>query len=133
MKLSKHSHYGLTGLSYLAQHLSPDETAQVNEVAEAMDLPQAYLAKIFHQLSRHRIVRSYRGRSRGFQLARPADEISVREVVEALEGPDLFERCIFWDGPCSHTDSCPLHASWAEVRPQVRERLEHMSVADLSV
>jgi len=97
-----------------------------------MDFLQAYLAKIFHQISRHRMVCSYRGRSRGFRLARPADEISVREVVEALEGPDLFERCIFWDGPCSDTDPCPLHTSWAEVRPQVRERLEHMSLADLS-
>ena len=131
MKLSKQSRYGLTGLSYLAQCLSPDDTAQVKEIAEAMDLPRAYLAKIFHQLSRHRIVRSHRGRTRGFQLARSADEISVREVVEALEGADLFERCIFWDGPCSATDACPLHESWAAVRPLLRERLERMSLADL--
>jgi len=131
VKLSKQSRYGLTGLSYLAHQLRPDETAQVKEVAEAMDLPEAYLAKIFHQLSRHRIVRSYRGRSRGFQLARAADEISVREVVEALEGPDLFERCIFWDGPCAETDACPLHESWAAVRPQLRDRLDRMSLAEM--
>ncbi len=131
MKLSKESRYGLTGLSYLAQQLPTDDVAQIKEIAEAMDLPQAYLSKIFHKLTRHRIVRSYRGRARGFQLARPAAEISVREVVEALEGPDLFERCIFWDGPCSEADSCPLHATWAEVRPHLRERLDRMNLSDL--
>ncbi len=131
MKLSKQSRYGLMGLSYLAQERAADDVTQVKEIAEAMDLPLAYLSKIFHTLTRHRIVRSYRGRARGFRLARSAEEISVREVVEALEGPDLFERCIFWDGPCSQADACPLHATWAAVRPQLRERLDRMSLADL--
>ena len=129
MKLSRESQYGLEGLGYLAEQ--PDGAIlQIVEISEGASLPKAFLAKIFRKLSLYGIVISHRGKERGFQLARPADAINVREVVEAIEGPDLFSRCIFWSAVCSNDNPCNLHEVWAKIRPLLTEELENVSVAD---
>lgn len=134
MKLSRESRYGLSGLAYLARQ--PAGTIlQAGEVAEAAGLPPLFLSKIFGRLTRYGLLRSYRGRDRGYALARPADEISVREVLEAIEGPDVFQRCVFWSDTCSELDPCPLHDTWRTVRPMVADLLDRVSldqVADTS-
>ena len=111
MKLSRECQYGLLAVLYLAAQ--PEGTIRhAGEIAAAtgigfplgQDLPPAIGGGI---------LRSYRGRSRGYTLARPAEAINVRDVVEAIEGPDLFRRCVFWSDVCSDTQPCVMHASAA--------------------
>jgi len=127
MKLSRESQYGLEGLGYLAAQ-PEGSILQVVEIADGADLPKAFLAKIFRKLAVYGIVISHRGKERGFQLARAASEINAREVIEAIEGPDIFTRCIFWSGVCSTESPCQLHDVWAKVRPMLAEQLEEMTL-----
>lgn len=129
MKLSRESEYGLAGLVYLARQ-RPGTVLAVRAVAAAQALPTMFLAKTFSRLARHGILRSHRGRQRGYELARRPQEITVREVLEGIEGPDLFTHCIFWSKDCSEERPCPLHDAWKVIRPQAEEMLSGMTLAD---
>jgi len=129
VKLSRESEYGLAGLVHLArQH--PGTVLAVKTIAAAEALPAMFLAKTFSRLARHGILRSHRGRRRGYELARSPREISVREILEGIEGPSLFAHCIFWSKECSEERPCPLHETWKVIRPQVKDLLSGMTLAD---
>src|SRR5262245_41714190 len=117
MRLSKESEYGLKGLVFLAQQ-PPGTVMLLRDIAAAQGLPQSFLAKIFQKFVQHGLARSYRGKVRGFALAKPPTAVPLKEVLQAVEGPDLFERCIFWNEHCGGDDPCPLHGAWGQVKPQ---------------
>lgn len=131
MKLSRESRYGLHGLAYLARQ-PPGAILQAAEVAEASGLPPLFLSKIFGRLTRHGILLSFRGRERGYSLARPARDISVKEVLEAIEGSDVFGRCVFWSDACSDQNPCPLHDTWQTVRPMVADLMGRVSLEEIA-
>ena len=86
MHLNRGVEYGIEGLAYLAQAGS-DRSTLLREVSRATSIPETFLSKIFQRLVRSGLVRSRRGFRGGFLLARPASQITLREVVEALQGP----------------------------------------------
>jgi Rrf2 family protein len=131
VKLSKESEYGLKGVLYLAA-LPDGAVRSAAEVAEATGVAFPFLAKICNRLAHEGILRSHRGRARGYGLARPAAEISVKAVVEAIEGPNLFRHCVFWSSACSDEHPCVMHEIWRQVRPQAAVLMERTSVAELA-
>lgn len=131
MKLSRESEYGIQGLIHLARQPA-GTVVQLAAIAEAQRLPQSFLAKIFQKLTQYGLVRSFRGATRGYTLSRPATRISLREVVEAIEGPDLFNRCLFWGHRCAEEDPCVLHDRWTQIRPKVTAMMEATSLQNLA-
>ncbi len=131
MRLSQETNNALGVLTYLAQQPS-EYIGAAADLAQTLDLPLPFLSKILQRLSRAGIVRGFRGRVRGYGLAHAANQISVRSVVTALEGEDLFDRCIFWSRECSEKHSCPLHEEWATIRPQLSSRLAKLTLAQLA-
>jgi len=131
MHLSRESEYGLKAMIYLAQQ-PPATVLTLHQIAEAEELPAGFLAKTFQKLVRHGLVQSFRGRQRGYRLAREASQISLRELLEAIEGPDLFQRCVFWGRRCGETSPCVLHAGWRGIKPSLTEFLEVTSLASLA-
>ena len=130
MKLSGESRYGLEALIYLAR-LDPLRAATAEQIALATSLPPAFLAKILRRLAGAGVLSSSRGgATRGYALARPAEGVSVREVLECIEGGSIFERCIFWSDVCG-AEPCPLHACWASVRESLAELMAETSLADV--
>lgn len=109
------------------------EVMLLREIAEAGNLPSSFLAKIFQKLARHKLVSSHRGAVRGYALAKPAREISLREVFEALEGPDLFSRCVFWPGQCGDENPCQLHEQWGKIRPQFQAMMEKVTLEQVAL
>jgi Rrf2 family iron-sulfur cluster assembly transcriptional regulator len=131
VKLSRESEYGLTGLLVLAAQ-PPGTVMSVAEIAEATGISFAFLAKIFNRLARGGVLRAHRGRSRGYALTAPAASISVRAVVEAIEGANLFRHCVFWSSACSESEPCVLHGLWSEIRPRVAAAMAETSLTDLA-
>src|SRR3990172_955779 len=113
MHLSRESEYGLKAMIYLAQQ------------------PPATVLTL-HKLARHGVLQSFRGRQRGYCLARDASQIHLREVLEAIEGADLTERCIFWGRRCGDRNPCLLHTGWREIKPYLTEFLETTTLASLA-
>ena len=131
MKLTKEAEYALEGLASLAR--SPEGAViAAADLADAVGTSPGFMSKILQRLSGATIVCGHRGNPRGYSLAKPAERISVLDVVESIEGSDIFERCIFWSEPCSEKDSCPLHDVWKRVRPQVRAQFSTLTVRDLA-
>ncbi|MDQ7820090.1 MAG: Rrf2 family transcriptional regulator [Armatimonadota bacterium] len=131
MKLSRESEYALAGLAHLARK-KPGTVLTLRSIASAGGLPPVFLAKIFRRLTRAGLLTSHRGGRRGYGLARPPEAISVKEIVEAVEGADVFRRCVFWSNRCSDDRPCILHELWKTVRPQVVEMMESLTLADVA-
>ena len=131
MKLGRESEYAIDGLLVLAK--KPLGTVMLlRDVAEAAGVPQNFLAKIFQKLARSGIVTSSRGAVRGYALSRRPRAIKVREIFLAVEGSDLFDRCIFWSDRCADSNPCPMHFRWKKVRERViGELMERTTLADL--
>jgi len=130
MKFRRESKYGLLGLVYLAQ-MPPGRVIGVREVAARQGLPQGFLAKIFPKFVQNGLVRVYRGSTRGYTLAKPPEEITLHEILAAIEGPNVTHQCFFWGSDCDVTNPCPMHCQWREIRPWINEVLERTTLKEL--
>ena len=91
--ISKKGDYAIRGMVYLASQ-APGRVVLVSEIARAMDIPPLFLAKIFQQFTKLGLVKSFRGSGGGFLLGRSPEEITLCEIVEAVEGPIMPNRCV---------------------------------------
>lgn len=104
----------------------------LRDIASAKGVPQSFLAKIFQKFTRRGIVRSFRGAGRGYALARSPNRIKLKEILLAIEGPDLFEHCIFWSDRCADSNPCPLHEQWKQIKEKTFGKLmDKTTLADL--
>ena len=132
MHLNRGVEYGIEGLAYLARAGSERSTL-LREVSQATSIPETFLSKIFQRLVRSGLIRSRRGFRGGFLLARPASQITLREVVEALQGPMEPPPT----GPASRETfsdraQTALQQVLARAQSRVRAVFEETTVADLA-
>jgi len=130
MQITKSEEYGLRGLIFLAQQ-PPEKVTLVSEVSKDQNIPESFLAKIFQRLSKAGLLRSVRGPNGGFTLKKPAHKITMREIIEALEGPIALSRCLLKKGECEEERLCPLHPVWEEVQQRIVEILDNTTMEDL--
>jgi Rrf2 family protein len=102
------------------------------DLSRRTDVPYPYLTKIVQVLVRRGILTSTRGRGGGLRFARPPERISLKEVVEALEGPEALRRCLFTVGECDTSTPCVFHPTWAPVREQILNFLSNTTIRDLA-
>lgn len=131
MRLSQASECGLRGLIVLARRPT-GTTLLLREIADAGHLPPQFLSQVFQKLRRHGVVTSHRGAVRGYSLARPPAEITLRDVIDAIEGPGILERCAFWTGRCEAENPCCLHTWMAPVRQNLKETLASTTLAEVA-
>ena len=129
MKLvpTRRTDYAIRALLHLAQHTG--ERVKANEIAEAMAIPQGFLHQVLQELQRARMVTSAPSRKGGYALARPAEEISILEIVESLEGPFANDECVLRGGPCHWDEACALHEVWASARQALSAELGSATLA----
>ena len=131
MELTRKGEYAIRGIIYLARQPA-GKVALISEIAEAAQVPQTFLAKIFQSFAKLGIVNSYRGTGGGFTLGRPAASITLREVVEAVEGPILPNRCLLGSGVCDRASGCHVHDVWREVQTSVVTILDSITIEQLA-
>ncbi len=105
---------------------------RAQEIAEAENLPAPFLAKLLQQLARAGVLVSVKGPKGGFGLARPPEEISLMDVVSAVDGEDGFKRCAVGLSECSDDMPCPLHDTWKPLRLKILDYMAGRSLADLA-
>ena len=131
MQLTREGDYGIRSVLYLARQ-PYKKISFVTEIAEDYKIPRSFLAKILQKLVKAKIVRSYRGVKGGFSLARQARDISVLEVLEAIEGKLAMNLCLSDKRKCDFSRHCPVHSVWANVQSKVVEVLKKSNFEDLS-
>ena len=99
------------------------------EIAEKMGLSVNYLRQVLRVLTRARLVLSSPSPTGGYELARPADTITILEIVEALEGPLAPADCVLRGGPCHWEDVCPMHTIWSGALRALTQHLAEGSLA----
>lgn len=124
MKISRKSDYALRAVLYIARQAS-DSRSSINAIAESERVPRDFLAKILKELTRAEILKSYQGVHGGYQLARPAAQINILDVIEAMDGPLGLNLCVRGEHgcECERSDRCPMHPFWKKLQGQVRQTL----------
>ena len=133
MKISRKASYAVRALAYLARNEEKSrERFLVAEVSAAVDIPRSFLAKIFQDLSKSRIVNSRRGAGGGFYLSRSASEITMRDVVESLEGEIAVRDCIADSQACDYEGNCSLKSVWMEAQEKFLDVLAGKTIGELA-
>jgi Rrf2 family protein len=130
MQITRAGEYGVLGLMHLARR-SPGQRAMIDEVSRQERIPKSFLAKIFQDLAKAGLVRSIRGSHGGFALLKSPDEISVLEVIEAVEGKIVFQRCRMAKPDCEHVGGCALCALFERAQDGIKDVLTHTTLRDL--
>jgi Rrf2 family iron-sulfur cluster assembly transcriptional regulator len=130
MQMTKGVEYGIEGILYLARRCG-DEPALIRDISRATAIPETFLSKIFQRLATHGIIRSRRGFRGGFRLARPAERISLREIVEAVQGPIEFHRCLDHLRARGKRQRCHVRRVFRKVQIKVASILEQTTLEDI--
>jgi Rrf2 family protein len=130
LRFTKRADYGLMAIHYIAIH---DDlgAVSVKRIAEEFAIPQELLAKILQRLAKQGLIVSQNGPKGGYVLARRATEISVGEVVRALEGPISIVSCIE-DSDCPQMERCSLRRPITKLQAAITQMLDTMSLAELT-
>ncbi len=129
--LSNTSKYALRAVIYLALYASCEKKAGIKEIAAALNIPTPFLGKILQNLAKHQILHSSKGPHGGFCLKKQAMDISLMEIVEIIDGTELFDQCVIRTTRCSYDAPCSLHDKVAPLRSEIKSIFLTESVADL--
>lgn len=125
-------HYGLQAMFYIASHSSEDNNVDLNTIAHEKDIPKHFLSKILQLLVKNKLLISMKGPNGGFRLSRPADDITLIEIVEAIDGLDIFNQCGIGFRDCDENDPCPIHTDYKRIRDRVRYLFETKTLEALT-
>jgi Rrf2 family protein len=128
MQITRQADYAVRAVLYLAQ-LGQDRRASTSQIAQEQQIPPSFLAKIVSQLSVAGLLQTSRGARGGVSLARTPDQISLLEVVEAIDGPILLNECVGENGACTFGDNCPMKPIWCDAQAELVERLNTTNFA----
>jgi Rrf2 family protein len=114
----------------LGRH-SPDDLVTTRQIADEMAIPVRFLPQVMADLSRARLVDATTGRSGGYRQARPPDQISLLDVVTAIEGDSRSTECVLRGGPCGRDGHCDVHDVFASGQQALLGRLREATLASV--
>lgn len=131
MRLTKAGEYAIRCVLYLSMQ-EKGIVASRNAIADAMDIPRDFLAKIAQQLSRSGIIEIIQGPKGGFRLQLPPEKLNLLDVVEIMMGDIFFNECALRPQSCSKSYACAVHTVWVKARTQIRKTLGEATFAQLA-
>ena len=129
MQITRQADYAVRAVLHLAR--TGDQRTATSMIAEEQHIPPSFLAKIISQLSIAGLLHTSRGARCGVTLAREAKDITLLEVIEAIDGPIQLNECVGDNGICSFDDSCPLRPVWCDAQEELVGRLKGTNFADM--
>ena len=129
--LTRTTQHALRAMVAIAQQ-EGERFVAANSISEMLDLPPSFLAKVLQRLTAAGLLVSLRGPKGGVRLAKSAQGISLRDVIEAIEGATPFDECLFgWPG-CTNSEPCPIHREWGPALQSVSDLVDATSLADIT-
>jgi Rrf2 family protein len=123
--------YGLRASLFLASDQN-GEYISIKKLSEKLDISFHFLTKILQQLTAVNLLESLKGPNGGVRLLKPGKDISLLDIVVAIDGNDLLQECVLGLPGCGVDKPCPLHNVWATTRDDIREMLETNSLVDMA-
>lgn len=131
MQLTRAADYGVRVMVHLAT-LPVRERALLPALAAATDAPESFLSKVLQALSRARLIRSRRGQSGGFEILPRGRQASMREVMEAIDGPIFLNICLISKKACARDAWCPAHPVWMQAQQAMMDVLSKARIAEMA-
>ena len=132
LSFSKSCQYGIRAVLYLAVYSSLDKRLGVAEISENLEVPKHFLAKILQQLAKANLISSTKGPTGGFYLDKKNRASNLKEVIEVLDGTQIFAGCILGLKECSSERPCPLHFHAFGIRDGLNYQLEYQSIDEIA-
>ncbi|MBN1776953.1 MAG: Rrf2 family transcriptional regulator [Clostridiales bacterium] len=129
MRLSTRGKYGLYAMHYLAQH--EHEGPQSLSRIASVGIPKQYLEQLLGSLRRNGLIHSVRGANGGYQIAKPSEEITVLDILDAMEGPLALSDCIADDRCCAKATKCRVRHTWERLTVNINRELASVSLKDM--
>ena len=130
MQITRQADYAVRAILHLSRQ-GMGERAATSQIAEEQHIPPSFLAKIISQLSIAGLLHTSRGARGGVMLAREPGDITLLEVVEAIDGPIKLNECVGENGMCIFDSDCPLKPVWCEAQKELVTRLKGTNFAAL--
>lgn len=124
--------YGIRAATFLAARHGEEVLVKLRDISEAEDIPAPFLGSILQRLVTAGLLRSARGPTGGYALARPPEQVTLLDVKAALDGTAELDECAVGLGPCSDDMPCPLHDSWKPIREDIRRYLERTDLSQMA-
>ena len=130
---SKATEYALRATIYIAQNSSEERKVGIQAIAEAIDSPQSFTAKILQLLTRdNKIIRSVPGPHGGFYITEKAKTLPARFILKAMGEEEALEKCVLGLNQCSEKSPCPMHSRYKFIKQQLKELFESKTIQDLA-
>ena len=120
---SKKCEYGLQAILYIATH-PIGTTVPAENISQALKIPREFVSKILQDLKTSGLVCSVKGKSGGFSLGKDPSEIKLIDIVEAIDGLEMFNSCVLGFPECAPDSPCPVHDKWGILRDQAYQMLK---------
>lgn len=131
---SKACEYGIRASTYIALQSLEGKRVSLKEIAEEIDSPVAFTAKILQQLSKNNIVDSVKGSAGGFQIEKKQiDNIKLSEIVYAIDGSNVYVGCGLGLKKCNANKPCPVHDKFVKIRDDLKMMLESTNLYEMTV
>lgn len=131
MQVTREGDYGIRSVVYLARKPFK-QVSFVNEMSEECKIPRSFLAKILQKLVKAKIVRSYRGMRGGFSLVKQPRDVSVLDVLEAIEGKLALNICVGDKKKCAYSKNCSTHPLWVTAQAKLADLFKKTNFEDLA-
>ena len=130
MEITRETDYAIRCILYLSR--KEESIIMADEISRAMFIPKSFLAKILQKLTKAGVVKSFRGVKGGFRLAKNPKQISLLDIIEAIEGPAAMNRCALDASLCNFSGTCTVHPVWVKLRKMVEDYLRKTDFRALS-
>jgi Rrf2 family protein len=128
---SRQCEYALQAVIYLA--LKPEgERTSIKELTRKINIPYHFLAKILQDLTYKGLLISQKGPTGGFALAKPAKDITLFQIVEAIDGTDITSKCVLGFPECSGKNPCAVHEKWTGLRDEIHVMLVGKNITQMA-
>lgn len=127
---SKKCELGLQAVLYLSV-ANGKKYYSAAEISKEIEAPKEFVSKVLQFLTSSEIVGSKKGKLGGFYLNKPPEDVKLIEIVEAIDGLEMFNKCVLGFKNCSNDKPCPVHDKWGKLRTMALDMLSNESLADL--
>ena len=128
--LSNTSKYAIRAVIYLALNAGEDKKIGIKQISRELKIPTPFLGKILQTLAKHKLLSSTKGPHGGFGLGKPAEKISLIEIVDIIDGKDLFTKCMIRLEECNEKEPCSAHKKYAKIRESLHELFKKEKISD---
>ena len=130
LQLTARGNYGILALFYIAQH-ARGQFISIDEISAQSGIPKPYLGKILQDFCRGGILLSRRGSGGGFMLSRAPELISLRDIIEVIEGKIYMVNCLIDAAQCGQAETCPISPIWGEIQKFIMGIIANITLDDI--